>query len=1283
MEEKSHDKKNSEQPDSGVPSRTKPRWLTGVFRRKNKADKRVHKEAEIVADSSEEQGDVAELISDAADLISDAAAAGTEVIKKNRWVLLLLFRVMFYGFCSLVALLLIAYTCIKIFVKPDDLKRIIKENVEIQTGGKLDIGAVFFDPATGIRITNVEFYAPEPGDARGMLEGGNILPVPLANFEALNIGYSVPKLLAAQVNINAMQLVEPQVHLKVVDGIWNFQGIMDYRKRKFPSEEKVVEEAGSSSLDSYLLFSPTLIYMPIQILAQNIGIKNLRLDLIEESKGKISKIIVTNGLSFDIGAFWHKKTSNFWFNLVSLFDKPFELDVKEAKRDEEGNVISDLEQTLLVNTALILHAELSDFANIKFDFANRITNLTTPIAGYQDIGNFIKMRAKVADTLKTVDIETLEVDFADALSYALNGKIEIDSFDLKAITLKLVQKFNLDLENAMVLATPFVKGIKGDGSISFDKFKIDGVIESEKLANFDKGFALPYVSGVVWLENIWVDIPETGVSMQPISGDVSMAAGPALNGTGSQADIAMNINVPKFNLEQKLKVGNVSAGIENLALNSTIRALWPEMLVPVLKMNVQAERVVAKGANIAPVDVPLFFDLDAEGGKDLSRISANLNAELTDLAEFSLNLNCTDVCQRFRINTQTRLDSFEKVHSIAFPLGAGLNLTDYMPTKMSGSLDFQFSARGTIPDPLTTPVPELLKQLDTRLNSQVNLNKLSAQIPFLNTNIRGFDNRIAINGSHNQQKIDITQKIDSLTLTYENIEAKKSVPVELSKYQIVSEITNDVTEPLDLERIKEIMNTSIELDVYFAKLSSDGLLPMPIRELQLYIEGSQSKLVDITVDEITLKVPNLGVDALVKAETMLGPDYMPTKAKVDIKANVVHNGTQILPEGMKTNGGVGLNLVVETPDLKNVSIDGEAKFDRFYLTLPGATEAETIVVEDIRGQIPFKQVINIPDTLALIERLTAAPKTDTGLAGATAPGSVEQSTSEVEKDVDVEAIDLSGVDARKTGLNTAVNKYLSKQNNKAQKDANKIAMVDYGAVRPYFPDRRPLSIQRILARNLEFTRMEFDIVLKQNWFGLSQFVMNFLGGKIQGDLQLSFDPLPRALKTAVHMTRLDTRKILDRFPDLKSKSGEGFNVFGSNPYIDGTIHLDVDVPSKDFSGGIEITSIGKEQMKMMLYYIDPYEKNENIADIRKALILGDVRNVSIPFNNGEIGMDVDVRLVGVPFPTPKLSRFPANQILENFVDLSKVNMKPEDNDVPVESVPPVATSQPVPTGAIQ
>ena len=72
----------------------------------------------------------------------------------------------------------------------------------------------------------------------------------------------------------------------------------------------------------------------------------------------------------------------------------------------------------------------------------------------------------------------------------------------------------------------------------------------------------------------------------------------------------------------------------------------------------------------------------------------------------------------------------------------------------------------------------------------------------------------------------------------------------------------------------------------------------------------------------------------------------------------------------------------------------------------------------------------------------------------------------------------------------------------------------------------------------------------------------------------------------------------------------------------------------------------------MLFYVDPYEQNPTIADIRSALNLGEVRRVSIPLRNGEVGLDVDVRVLAAPIPTPKLTRFPIRQILQNFKDQS-------------------------------
>ena len=91
------------------------------------------------------------------------------------------------------------------------------------------------------------------------------------------------------------------------DGVWNFDSILAYRAEHFPPEapaeaEKPAEAEESEPGQALLPFSPALIYMPIELLTQNVGIKNLRLDLIKQEKGRIAQIVMTNGLTFDMGA---------------------------------------------------------------------------------------------------------------------------------------------------------------------------------------------------------------------------------------------------------------------------------------------------------------------------------------------------------------------------------------------------------------------------------------------------------------------------------------------------------------------------------------------------------------------------------------------------------------------------------------------------------------------------------------------------------------------------------------------------------------------------------------------------------------------------------------------------------------------------------------------------------------------------------------------------------------------------------------------------------------------
>ena len=71
-----------------------------------------------------------------------------------------------------------------------------------------------------------------------------------------------------------------------------------------------------------------------------------------------------------------------------------------------------------------------------------------------------------------------------------------------------------------------------------------------------------------------------------------------------------------------------------------------------------------------------------------------------------------------------------------------------------------------------------------------------------------------------------------------------------------------------------------------------------------------------------------------------------------------------------------------------------------------------------------------------------------------------------------------------------VDDYLDRTEDKLLKTTNVVTIVDYPTVRPFYKNKKPLSIEKVEAANLELSKMEFDIELKQNWFKLNQFVIS-------------------------------------------------------------------------------------------------------------------------------------------------------------------------------------------------
>ena len=151
------------------------------------------------------------------------------------------------------------------------------------------------------------------------------------------------------------------------------------------------------------------------------------------------------------------------------------------------------------------------------------------------------------------------------------------------------------------------------------------------------------------------------------------------------------------------------------------------------------------------------------------------------------------------------------------------------------------------------------------------------------------------------------------------------------------------------------------------------------------------------------------------------------------------------------------------------------------------------------------------------------------------------------------------------------------------------------------------------------------------------------------------------------MTKLDTRKLLDRFPNLKGKTKSSLNLMGSDPEIYGTVRFAYDVAASDMNGGIEITKIGKEQVEMMLYFIDPYEQNPSIADLRKALLLGEPSHVSIPIKSSRVGFEIEITspiTLGQPIPgLPKFRDIPINQIVDGFIEKVLADAQKAESDI--------------------
>ena len=1101
-------------------------------------------------------------------------------------------RGLLFGFVALALLTVVLISSLSIYLSDQRVQNLIEQKIAEQTGGVIKIGRTDFSLARGLELSEIAFT---PLDQ----------PTPLLELTRLSVKYNIWKMFIGRLQVNAIKMLSPTITLREENGIWNFQSIIDYRSKHYPAakEVKPVEPNSELVLSKLLPINPRQIFMPLSISLSSIGVDNLTASVERYSDKVIQERLSLRGPSLNVDAKWKHRQGTVVVDLGAHGDSPI---VAEKTEFVGGDSANSLSATVAARVKL----QLIDFFNIKLlaevdsIVADKNGSPTPTISGE------VKVDLALREDLSGVKISQADFNFGKILKSSLSGSVDFPNDNLDVIRLGLKEKLHLDFAAIGELAKPMMPGLAMSGAIRLDTLGVDGILDLKSLKE-GKPLILPYITGAIHLENIEASDEAMGFLLLPANGVIGLSAGPNMSGNGSQIETTANINLMGLHVKQKTKKGEISVAIDNLFTGFTARALYPEISLPIFKLNVEAEHVIAGGAGLNSVDAPLYISINGDLQSKFQRASVTAAVELKDLFDASFMAECQDECSKIRSNAKVRVDELATLYSVALPILSKIG-SNAVPRSLSGSIDFQAAARGKIPQPQSATLAQILESGDVKYDAELALSKFSAQIPLNNLDIENYEARMRLGGNLKQQKLTILQTLQKLGITLPA--EKRAAPVRaitIERMNWDTEIKNEFSGPIQVSNPMGNSTAGLTNRLFIGKTTLDGILPRPINGLEWSTVAQMTELQRLTLQKFAFGLPDMGVSLSASGEVGLSKGLKPADFKAVVGLTVNPTSEDAVPGGVKMNGRVAFEAQAESKNMDLIDLAGKVEFDHFSVTVPGVEEKQPprVTIENINGQVPFARNLSLKQ---LQEKDTTAPI-----------------VSVVNKN-----------------FAAVAEEYFSRNEDSVMKKANAMAIMDFGTVRPHFSDRRPLSIDRVEVANLELSKIEMDVEITQNWLALNQLVIGFLGGKIHGSTHLAFDTKPRALKTALHMTRLDTHKLVEKFPRLLRKASTG--AFGGNPFIDAVLHMDYDFISNDMAGGLEIASIGKEQLKMILYFIDPEEENATIGDIRKALNFGEVRQVSVPIKNGQIGLDVDVRILAAPIPVPKLSRFPLAQVVKNM-----------------------------------
>lgn len=830
-----------------------------------------------------------------------------------------------------------------------------------------------------------------------------------------------------------------------------------------------------------------------------------------------------------------------------------------------------------------------------------------------------EMSLQVHPRSDSITLKRSIIKFMDLLSVKTSGTITFAKDDKIKYDLKHQTHIDLNKMDALAQLVPNLPTLLG--TVDLDVATLSGEFDAmvPPVQQIPDAIAI-----ALKLHDVSAHLPAENVYVNGLTSDLTITKAKDVADVAAQVKLLINSVVAN---NPNPQVAAVQAG--NIDLNLNTRA-------DVSQRNGDIEAKFAIGSALAVTSdgdkIETSLQLSSNGKTNGPSGSLSIDSELKDLARAHIDVSCEAECRDVSINKAVAVNSFAEVYAFTRPLVQKFVMLQYLPDSVKGALTIAGQGKITSDtNPLETA--KFLESAKVNATANVNLLDFHASLPKIKTAVGGLNLMVGVEADTRNARISLEQNFATLLLPLKGKQRNQDQAIQINRQSLATKLNAKLGAGNTFAAAARKASVKLLSTIKVAEVNVPGVLPQPVRDLQLVLDSSVLRGERIKLEELSVLVPDLGVRAIMDGTAAMDAAGRPSNLLAELRVDTDQSLLGKMDSSFATTGQVALESEFKSADFQDLTIEGKLSLNDFSLGVGAEDPNKTLfVVQAADGIVPFSQTISLKEPAPVAKILNDAA---------------------ADKNVLTNPTDDE--------LQASINDYEVKNADLMRGKLSKITLSDYGNVRPFQLSNQPISISYLSFKDLEFSNIELDINIAQNVFALNNYMLEFLGGKIQGSVQLVFAKKPVGLRSALHITGLNTRKLLDRLPKAKRRARQF--MFDSSPYLDATAHIDYDILYQDILGGIELTSIGKEQLRTVLYFLDPDDKNKTISDIKRALYFGDVKLVKIPINNGLIGLEVDLRLLSAPIPTPKLQRFPLATLVENFMKQSNDQQTTDDTTV--------------------